>query len=239
VIAFVRDAREARARLDAALAVVVEQVLPIARCEAWAERVLDGRADWTPAFGGEQFSLGRAFYTDYEADGSNTYFEDAAASNARVERHAPGLQEVMTGLLAAVTGARVLPRRGWCGAGVHVFPPGSPVAERGGVVHFDTEGLARHHMAAGEPAITLVAMLQRAEEDGDLDVWDVRYGGHDHPTAAELAAPRETVRYRVGDLVVLDSYRLHRIRGFGGGRARISATLHGAALDRDVWECWF
>jgi hypothetical protein len=222
-----------------AMVAVIEAVFPQNQCAAWAEAVLAAEKDWTAAFGGEQYSLGRAFYTDFEEEESRVYFEDAAASDARVEAHLPGFQSAMREVLARVTESRVVPRRGWCGPGVHVFLPGSPVAKRGGVIHFDTEGLTAHHRMARGPALTLIAMLQAPDEDGHLDVWDVRYEGRDHPTPKELEAPSVIVSYRVGDVVVLDSYRLHRIRRFGGARARISATVHAAALDRNLWECWF
>jgi hypothetical protein len=122
---------------------------------------------------------------------------------------------------------------------VHVFPPGGPVAERGGVVHFDTEGLAANHVRTRAPAITLVAMLQPPEAGGGLRVWDVTYDGHDHPTEAELAMPSEVIVSRPGDVVLIDSYRLHQIQPFTGGLDRISATVHAARIDPTQWECWF
>jgi hypothetical protein len=46
------------------------------------------------------------------------------------------------------------------------------------------------------------------------------------------------VPYEAGDLVVLDSYRLHQIQPFTGGVDRISATCH-VAFASGVWESWF
>jgi hypothetical protein len=82
-------------------------------------------------------------------------------------------------------------------------------------------------------------MLQPSETGGGLEVWDVLYDGHDHPTDAELRASSAIVPYRVGDVVLIDSYRLHQIQSFGGTRERISATVHAAELDAGLWECWF
>jgi hypothetical protein len=229
----------ALALLATSHAVVVAGWFSQARCEAWVEGVYRAREAWTKDFGGEQFALGRAFYTHLEEGRSGDYFADAAASDARVEAHAPGLQDAMRDLVARVTGARAVPRRGWCGPGVHVFPPVGPVAERGGVLHFDTEGLPEKHVAARRRALSIVAMLQPPEADGGIRVWDVLYGGHDHPTAKERRAPSAIVPYAVGDVLVFDSYRLHQIQPFGGARERISATVHAAEIDAGLWETWF
>ncbi|MBX3226153.1 MAG: hypothetical protein KIT84_28730 [Labilithrix sp.] len=216
-------------------------VFDAATCARWVEGVYAARDEWTHDFDGEQFSLGRAFYTHLEEGRSKDYFEDVAGSDERVERFAPGLQAAMRALVARVTGARAVPRRGWCGPGVHVFPPAAPVSQRGGVVHFDTEGLASRHLASRRPAITLVAMLQPPEDasEGGLKVWDVLYTGHDHPTDEELAERTELVPYALGDVVLIDSYRLHQIQPFTGARERISATVHCAEVDAGLWETWF
>lgn len=226
--------------LASSCAVVIERYFPVDRCQRWVEGVYGAKAVWTHDFGGEQFSLGRAFYTHFEEGKSSAYFAETASSDARVDAHAPGLQEAMRDLVATVVGqSRAVQRRGWCGPGVHVFPSGGPVASRGGVRHFDTEGLAANHIEKRRPAITLVAMLQTPETDGGLQVWDARYDGHDRPTKEDLRADSEVVRYRTGDVVVIDSYRLHQIQPFAGSRERISATVHAAQVDAGLWECWF
>jgi len=227
--------------LPRACAVHVAQSFDAATCARWCEGVYAAKDEWTHDFDGEQFSLGRAFYTHLEEGRSKAYFEDVAASDARVEKHVPGLQAAMRDLVARATGARVVARRGWCGPGVHVFPPAAPVAQRGGVVHFDTEGLAARHVAAQRPAITVVAMLQTPEnaDEGGLKVWDVLYTGEDEATGEELARPSALVTYALGDVVLIDSYRLHQIQPFTGARERISATVHAAQVDAGLWETWF
>jgi len=228
------------AALASACAVIIDQHFSLDECARWVQGVYRGRDVWTADFGGEQYSLGRAFYTHFEEGKSSAYFAETAASDARVDAYVPGLQQTMRDLVACVVGeSRAVQRRGWCGPGVHVFPPGGPVASRGGVVHFDTEGLAAHHLQRRRPAITLVAMLQAPETDGGLKVWDVRYDGRDHPNEAELQAPSAVVPYRTGDVVLIDSYRLHQIQPFRGSRERISATVHAAQTDLGLWECWF
>jgi hypothetical protein len=223
-------------RLDEHLALHVTGAIDPETCARWAAGVAAFRDAWTADFGGEQFALGRAFYTHLETGRSEEYFRDAAASDARVEEGAPGLQSRMRELVAELTGARVIQRRGWCGAGVHVFPAGAKVARSGGVIHFDIEGLGRHQLARGKPALSLVVMLQ---PPGSLRLWDVRYSGSDAATEAELASHSEFIEYAVGDLVVFDSYRLHQIQPFDGERDRISATIHAAEVDRNLWESWF
>ncbi len=208
------------------------------RSHVVARAVLAAERDWTPDFGGEQFCLGRAFYTHFEEGRSAQYFADARASDARVERHAPGLQEALLEAASAFVGARVVRRRGWCGPGVHVFPAREAVARRGGVLHFDTEGLTAAQLAARAPALSFVLALACPPRGGGLRVWDVLHTGHDHPTRAERAAPSARIPYAPGTLVVFDSYRLHQIQGFAGG-PRVSATVHAAQLDTGVWEAWF
>jgi hypothetical protein len=228
------------ALLSTHLGVVVRGAVTRAACEHWAAGVLRGRDEWTPDFDGEQFCLGRAFYTHLETDRSDEYFEDAAASDARVERYAPGLQEALRLLVEDAVGGRVAPRPGWCGAGVHVFPPGGPVATGGGVVHFDTEGLAEEHVARRAPALSLVVMIQPPRRGGGLKLWPALYAGQDHPDEATLRAGGEiTVEYAAGDAVLFDSYRLHQIQPFEGDGERISTTLHAAEIDRGLWESWF
>jgi hypothetical protein len=238
-IAWQDSAREAWSRLSAHGAIAIRRCFRRDTCERWATGTYAGKPMWTADFGDDQFSLGRAFYAHLEQDRSEAYFKDAAASDARVERHAPGLQAAMRELAASFVGGQVRGRRGWCGPGVHVFPAGGHVASHGGVTHFDTEGLTRHHIARRAPAITLVAMLQPPASQGGLRVWDVMYDGRDGATDEELVARNSTVTYEVGDVVVIDSYRLHQIQPFPGDRDRVSATVHLAAVDDGHWESWF
>ena len=205
----------------------------------------DARPEWTSDFDDEQFTLGRAFYTHLEQDRTRAYFDDAAASDARVEAHVPGLQARLRALVATLAAGHGLApadahqRRGWCGPGVHVFPAGGHVARHGGVVHFDTEGLSAHHIARRGAALTAVVMLQPPEDGGGLRVWDATYAGRDEATDAELYAPSVIAKYGIGDVVVIDSYRLHQIQPFAGARDRISATVHAAEVDAGRWETWF
>lgn len=229
----------ALAVLPTTCAVHIPTVFTTAQCTKWTRGVYTARDHWNEDFGGEQFSLGRAFYTHLEEDRSDAYFDDPAASDAIVEEFAPGLQAAMRDLVAQVTGARVIQRADWCGPGVHVFPPDEPVSKHGGVCHYDTEGLTARHIEARRGAVTLVAMFQPPASGGGLKVWDVRYSGRDEANDDELAAPSEIVTYGVGDVVLIEAYRLHQIQPFGGSRERISATIHAAELDVGLWETWF
>ena len=215
---------------------VVDAAFDPSACDSWARAVLGARDAWTADFGGAQFSLGRAFYTHLEERRLADYFDDAPASDALVERIAPGLQAAMLGLVERFTGARVRSRRGFCGPGLNNFPAEGEVARRGGVIHFDTEGLPREHVARRRRALSVVAMLQPAQRGGGLRLWPVVYAGRDAATPAERARPAVTLRYRAGDAVGFDSYRLHQIRAFTGSRHRVSATVHAAEVDRGLWE---
>ncbi len=217
----------------------LRRALPAESSARWVRGTCAARPEWTSDFGDDQFSLGRAFYTHLEQGRSAAYFADAAASDARVERCAPGLQSSMRALAARLTGGQVHPRRGWCGAGVHVFPAHGHVALRGGVIHFDTEGLTDHQLSLGTRALSLVCMLQPPVTGGGIRIWDVEYEGEDAVAEEALGAPSGTAVYGVGDAVDFDSYRLHQIQPFDGELDRISATLHLAEIDSGHWESWF
>lgn len=208
------------------------------RARSWASRVLRARAGWTSDFGGEQFALGRAFYTHLETGSSAAYFRDVAASDARVEAALPGLQSFMRDLLGAMVGGTTRQRPGFCAAGVHVFPAGEHLSREGGVVHFDLEGLTPHQLRRRARAVTLVVMLQAPARGGGLKLWDHAWQGRPEPDPDELPPPR-AMRSRAGDAVLIEAYRLHQIESFAGDLDRISATLHAAEVDRDVWETWF
>ncbi|WP_437971272.1 hypothetical protein WMF04_19115 [Sorangium sp. So ce260] len=225
--------------LDRHFALEMPRVFSEAERAALVAGVHAARDEWTADFGGEQFSLGRAFYTHLEQGRSRQYFADAAASDARVERHLPGLQRRMRELVAAITGGLAQPRRGFCGPGVHIFPAREKVAREGGVVHFDTEGLSDYHLSRRLRAITVVVMLDLPDADGGLKLWDVLHDGRDDPGDEALSARSLVAGYTPGGALVIDSYRLHQIQPFPGDRDRISATVHAAEIDRGRWETWF
>lgn len=224
--------------LDAHLCVRLPHALASDECERLASSVLAAEEHWTSDFGGEQFALGRAWYTHLETGRSAEYFREAKASDALVERFAPGLQARMIALVEALVGEPTARRPGWCGPGIHVFPDREHVSHEGGVVHFDTEGLTERALSLGLRALSLVWMLRPAREGGGLRLWDVRYRGHDAPSRAELGRQSVVVPYEVGDLLVFDSYRLHQIQPFRGG-PRISATAHACRTEGGSWEVWF
>ena len=245
------DARLA-SLLESSLALRVRGAIDRERARTWAAAVQAARSEWIEDFDGAQFSLGRAWYTHLEQDRAGAYFSGVAASDASVERACSGLQATMRALATRVVGAPVTARAGWCGPGVHVFPAGAHVAQNGGDVHFDTEGLTPAHVAERAPALTLVLMLQPAQSGGGLRVWDVTYDGSDayedlvtHEARApegradeDLERAHVTCEYAVGDLLVIDSYRLHQIQPFAGATDRISATCHTAFV-AGAWETWF
>lgn len=224
--------------LAACPAVRIEAALDEGVCARYVRGVQDGRGCWVEDFGGEQYTLGRAWYTHLEQGRTGEYFRCAAESDQNVERHVPGLQSRMIELAAAVVRGRVEPRRGWCGAAVHVFPAGKEVSIAGGVVHFDQEGLTPAQRSSRSPALSLVLMLQPPVRGGGLRLWDVLWDPKLGTEECGDGKDSLTLEYAVGDLLVFDSYRLHQIQPFEGDQDRISASLHlGWAAGR--WEAWF
>jgi hypothetical protein len=225
-------------RLEGRLALRVRQAIDFAERDTRVSQVLAASDRWTSNFEGAQFTLGHAWYTHLEEGRSAHYFASADESDRVVEEAAPGLQERMFALASRFLGAPVNQRRGWCGPGVHVFRPRSLIARRGGEVHFDTEGLTDGQLERRAPALTFVLMLQPAESGGGLRVWDRLYDGEDFPAKPGPDVPVTQIAYEPGELVVIDSYRLHQILPFSGRRDRISATMH-VALEAGAWEGWF
>ena len=86
--------------------------------------------------------------------------------------------------------------------------------------------------------MTLVLMLAPPTKGGALRVWDVSYSGSDAYEDDSLECAHITCDYAAGDLVVIDSYRLHQIQPFSGPFDRISATCH-LAFVAGQWETWF
>jgi len=226
-------------RLAAAAAVLLRGAAPRQAADALAARVLAARDRWTPDFGGEQFALGRAFYTHLETGKSKDYFAGARASDDLVEATLPGMASRTLGLLGRLLGGEVRRRPGFCGPGVHVFPAGGKVAREGGVVHFDLEGLTSHQKAEGHRAVTLVWMLRPAAFGGGLRLWDALFDGRPDSEVEPGDHEHVTVRSEPGDALLLDSRRLHQIRPFHGDTDRISITTHAVEVDRGVWEAWF
>jgi hypothetical protein len=226
--------------LDAHLGVRVPGFLPAETCARLARRVYAGRPFWISDFDGAQFSLGRAWYTHLEQDREEEYFTHARSSDAQVERLLPGFQAQLRDTVATLVKAPAVQRPGWCGPGVHIFPAGKWLSQNGGDIHFDNEGLSQAQLARRSRALTLVLMLQPPESGGALRLWDVTYSGYDGYIEYAPAAPHADVHYGVGELLVLDSYRLHQIQPFLGPRDRISATAHAALAEAGgAWEVWF
>jgi len=224
--------------LEGHLAVVYRGAITREECEAFVDCVYEAREHWIENFGGASYTLGRAYYTDLEQDREASYFDLAEESNATVERVAPGLASRVYDLFGAAVGAWVEQREGWCGPGVHVFPPLGGVARDGGDIHYDIEGLLDAEVAVRAPAVTCVLMLQPAEFGGGLRVWDQIARGDERVQLPEPGVKSEIVHYAPGDLVVIDSYRLHQIMPFGGASERVSATAH-AVWTGKRWEVWF
>jgi hypothetical protein len=226
-----------RARLPEHLAVHYEGVLGRRECAGYARGVYAGRSAWVPNFDGVQFTLGRAWYVHLETDREAEYFARAREADAAVERFVPGLADRLLAMMERFVGAAITRREGWCGPGVHVFPAGQWVSQNGGDVHFDCEGLTEEQLASHAEALTAVLMLQPAAQGGGLRLWDKRY--EDEETDEDPgSAGSEVVTYGVGDLVVIDSYRLHQICPSSGPLDRISATAH-AVWTGERWEAWF
>jgi len=223
-------------------AVGVRGVLSPETAAAWTDRVIAAEDDLVDDFGGEQRALGRAFYTHLDpADPARgrapVYFR--GDSDAVVEHVLPGMQDFTLTLLARLVGGRVRRRHGFCGPGVHVFPPDEKVAHHGGVFHYDLEGLTALDRTLGARALSLVVMLQPAARRGGLTLYNKLFRGDGWDMDRVPGCAKTTTLSRAGDALLFSSLRLHRINGFGGARPRVSITCHVVEVDAGVWDCWF
>jgi hypothetical protein len=225
--------------LDRHPAAGIREALPSSTASAWAQRVCAAQQVWVDDFGGEQHALGRAFYTHLETGRAAAYFDGAKDSDAVVERVVPGLQATTLGLLSRLIGGTVRRRYGFCGPGVHIFPASGKVARRGGVFHFDLEGLTPAQRAERPRALSFVWMLQPPVTRGGLTLFPRQWRGTNWPMDRTPKTSSTTTTSRAGDALLFSSYRLHRIQAFGGAVPRISITCHCVEVDRDVWDCWF
>ena len=224
-------------RLRDHLALHFEGVLSRRECAAYARGVYAGRSVWVPNFDGVQFTLGRAYYVHLETDREDEYFENVAAADATVERFVPGLADRFLAMLRLCVGSEVERRPGFCGPGVHIFPSGQHVSHHGGDVHWDVEGLTEEWAAEHAEAISAILMLQPAARGGGLRVWDTLYEDEDSDEEPGSSESEEIV-YGAGDLVIIDSYRLHQICASSGPLDRISTTGH-AVRTATGWQAWF
>jgi hypothetical protein len=220
------------------LAVHFEGALSRRECVGYARGVYAGRAAWVPNFDGVQFTLGRAWYVHLETDRADEYFAHAAEADASVERFVPGLADRLLALMQLFVGAPVRRREGYCGPGVHVFPAGAYVSHHGGDVHYDWEGLTDAQLEAHVPALSAILMLQPAAQGGGLRLWDKLHEG-DQTDEEPGSCESRVVTYGAGDLVFIDSYRLHQICESSGPLDRISMTAHAALDPEHGWEAWF
>jgi hypothetical protein len=224
-------------RLRDHLAVHFQGVLSRRECAAYARGVYAGRAAWVPNFDGVQFTLGRAYYVHLETDREEEYFDNVDAADAEVERFVPGLVDRLLGMLRLCVGSEMGRRPDFCGPGVHIFPAGEYVSHHGGDVHWDVEGLTEEWAAAHLDTLSAVLMLQPAAQGGGLRVWDTIYEDEDSDEEPGSSGSEEIV-YGAGDLVILDSYRLHQICASSGPLDRISATAHCVRTETG-WQAWF
>lgn len=229
--------RPPHASLGDHLGVHYQGVLSRRECVSLVRGVYAGRAAWVPNFDGVQFTLGRAWYVHLETDREEEYFAHAADADASVERFVPGLADRMLAMMGLFLGGSPSRRPGWCGPGFHVFPAGAWVSHHGGDIHFDHEGLTEELLAAHADAISAILMLQPAAQGGGLRLWDKRH--EDDDSEEDPGSSRsELITYGAGDLVFIDSYRLHQIQASSGPLDRISMTAH-AAWNGAGWEAWF
>lgn len=221
------------------LALHFRGVLTPAECSELVAGVYAGRAAWAPSRAGSEYTLGRNYRTDLEQEQQEEYFAQAASSDALVRHWVPGLQGKMVALLRLLVKDRVAQRAGWCGAGLNILPAGGHCARHGGAPHFNIAGLEPAALSSEAPTISCALMLQPARDGGELQLWDRLYEGEPGIDEAEVKQDSARCSYAAGDLVVVDSRRLHRVAPFGGARDRIIVTLRAVySKERRLWEVW-
>jgi hypothetical protein len=216
------------------------------------DRILEAfygaREDWSSGFKGQQFSLGEAWYhyveTGVESNPAR-YLDRAVPSREIIERHIPGLHAYIISFLSKLNpDKKVHIREHWAGPGIVTFLANNYVANQGGGIHFDTDGLLDEELA--DPSFKLrsfVATLQKPDSGGALRLWDYRYDHSIGESVLDDPANYNQVRegridYEVGSLYVFDGLKPHKIEPFSGDKDRVCLTFHGA-YRADRFEIWF
>lgn len=206
------------------------------------------KADWVSGFGGEQYSLGEAWYHYVETGkGGNPaeYLDRAVLSRQIVERHVPGLHDYILSFMRKLypdKHAKI--RESWAGPGIVNFLANNHVARRGGVIHVDTDGLTNTELLDPDFVVySFVAVLQKPETGGDLRLWNYRFdydAGEEVLNNPEMLAnvKRARIIYEPGNLHMFEGLKAHKIEPFEGEKDRVCLTFH-AALRNNVWEIWF
>jgi hypothetical protein len=225
--------------------VVFRQFFSTAESRSITDTIYNLKESWYPNYGGEQYSLGRVWSTHIDDGITDDYFRGAEESKGMIESHFPGLYDKIRTFFSLVQhGEPVVLRTGWAGPGFVVFPAHGRCADIGGDIHYDWEGLsAEQFNDPAAEAYSFISMLQKPQVGGGLRLWDMFY---DRVCKREELAPKAsapavdslTVDYQIGDLLVIDSFRLHQIQPFSGDIDRICLTFH-AARYQDGWHIWF
>lgn len=204
--------------------------------------IYDQRQLWTPAYGGEQFSFGQVWYSYQETGRESEYFQLAEESNLLLENHLPGLYGKILDFIRSVQqNEPVTIRDKWAGPGLVIFPAHGHCAEAGGDAHFDWAGLTQDQLNDHyAEAYSFIAMIQKPEKGGGLRVWGLRYKPGDEVDPDTPSPDEESILldYQVGDMVVIDSFKMHAIQSFEGNTDRISLTFH-IAKEHGIWHVWF
>jgi hypothetical protein len=216
------------------------------------EKIVDAfyaaQNDWVSGFGGQQYSLGEAWYHYVETGtGGNPaeYLDRAVPSRDIVERHITGLHDYVLSFLSKLHPDReVKIRDHWAGPGIVTFLANNYVAKRGGGIHFDTDGLTQEELKNPDFRLrSYVSTLQKPKTGGDLRLWDYRYD--DNVGEDVLEDPknysdvvRSRIIYEQGDLCMFDGLKAHKIEAFEGDKDRVCLTFHTAERENKL-EVWF
>jgi hypothetical protein len=231
--------------LGGAGAVVFRDIFTPAEVQGMVATIYALREQWLPGFEEEQFSVGRVWYVDVADEAEEEYHEDSVRSNAQIEERFDSIQERMRAFCAAIQpGDLVQIRPGWAGPGFVIFPAHAACAENGGDIHFDIEGLAGDLLDDPEAAAySFIAMLQKPESGGGLQVWREQYDPNRRDEyipelQSEPEGPSFLIDYRIGDLVMINSRAIHQIQPFEGDTDRITLTFH-IVRQAGAWHIWF
>lgn len=231
--------------LQQSAAVIFRQFFSAEESHSITDTIYHLKEFWHPNYGGEQYSLGRVWYTHVDEGIKDEYVRGAEESNRIIESHFPGLYERIRTFCAIIQqGEPVALRKGWAGPGFVIFPANGRCAEIGGDIHYDWEGLTDGQLDDPKAeAYSFISMLQKPHTGGGLRIWNMFYDRVRKreelvPKASPPAAESLVIDYEIGGLLVIDSFRLHQIQPFGGEIDRICLTFHTARY-QDGWYVWF
>jgi len=184
-------------------------------------------------------SFGNPLYAFRATNRLEEYFQKSAESDAKVQRHFPGLEEKILSPFRTIEDPKTFQKRAR-----HSGPAFVIQDDRSDhYAHYDlNEGLKdiRGIFSPEDSLYTVVGMLKKPKSGGRLFLWNRLYDDT-RPYIDQLSTPPElekiAIDYPLGSLLIVNGMKLHEIEESKG--ERITVNCHLMRTSDDNWTYWF